>query len=221
MSDPQFPHQSVPDPDSPLRDPAEPTLPEPLVGEASDRNILGHKYDGIREYDNPMPGWWTWLFVATMAFAPVYVLGVHAFDWIDDYGDDLAEGQAELAAIREAYRASGVFDDDPRALAAYAADPAHAEAGAADYQAVCAACHGDQGQGLIGPNLADDYWVHGGTPADIYEILAVGVPAKGMPAWEGQFSEEERAALMAFVVSLQGTDPPNPKAPEGELVESF
>ena len=208
-----------PDPDSPLRNPAEPTLPEPLIGDADDLLIKGHKYDGIREYDNPMPGWWTWIFIAAIIFAPIYALGVHSFDWIDDYGDDLAEAQAELATIRETHRASGVFDEDPRALATYAADAAFVEAGAVNFQAVCAACHGEQGQGLIGPNLTDAYWIHGNQPADIYEMVRVGVPTKGMPGWEAQYSEQERAELMAFVLSLKGTTPPNPKEPQGELME--
>lgn len=211
---------SGPDPDSPLRQPDAATLPEPLVGEADDRVIAGHKYDGIREYDNPMPGWWTGIFLLCIAFAPLYVLGVHAFDWIDTYEDDLAEAQADLEQIREVYASTGpAFKTDAGALADYAADPAFVEAGMVTYTAICAACHGDQGQGLIGPNLADDYWIHGATPEDVYRIINVGVPALGMPAWDGQLSQEEQAQAMAYVLSLRGTDPPNPKEPQGELVE--
>ncbi len=213
------PHDPLPSA-APRRRPAGPTLPEPAVGETEDRLMQGHTYDGIREYDNPMPGWWTWIFVVTIVFSPIYLLGVHVFGWIDDYGDDLAEAQAELAAIREVYAASGpAFKTDPAALAAYAADPAYAEAGAAVYQTVCAACHGDQGQGLIGPNLTDAYWLHGNAPEDVYRVIHEGVPANGMPPWSGMLSEEEQAQAMAFVLSLQGTDPPNAKAPQGERME--
>ena len=212
--------ETRPDPASPLRQPDAATLPEPIVGEANDRVIAGHKYDGIREYDNPMPGWWTAIFLITIAFAPLYVLGVHAFDWIDDYGDDLVEAQAELAEIREVYASTGpAFKTDPGALAEYAADPAFAEAGAVTFQSICAACHGEQGQGLIGPNLTDAYWIHGGSPEDIYRVISEGVLEKGMPAWDGQLSEEEQAEAMVYVLSLQGTDPPDAKAPEGELVQ--
>ena len=91
------------------------------------------------------------------------------------------------------------------------------QAGAGLYAAVCAACHGDQGQGLIGPNLTDAYWIHGGAPEDVYRVIHEGVPANGMPAWEGMLSQEEQAQAMAFVLSLQGTNPPNPKEPQGEL----
>ncbi|MDX1420249.1 MAG: c-type cytochrome [Rubricoccaceae bacterium] len=210
---------TLPDPASPRRDPQKETLPDAVVGDASDRVIRGHKYDGIREYDNPMPGWWTAIFLVSIAFAPLYALGVHAFDWIDDYQDDLAEAQAELAQIREVYASTGpAFKTDPGALAEYAADPAFVEAGAVPYQAVCAACHGEQGQGLIGPNLTDAYWIHGNAPEDVYRVIHEGIPAQGMPAWDGQLSEEEQAQAMAYVLSLVGTDPPGAKEPQGELV---
>ncbi len=206
----------IPDPESPLRDATDST---PLVGDASDLIIRGHKYDGIREYDNPMPGWWTMLFLACVAFAPLYVVGVHVFDWIDDYGEDLAEAQADLAQIREVYASTGPsFKTDPGALAEYAADAAFVEAGVEPYQAVCAACHGDAGQGLIGPNLTDDYWIHGATPTDVYRAINEGFPAQGMPAWGNQLTPEEQAQAMAFVLSLRGTDPPNQKEPQGERV---
>ena len=214
--------EHIPDPESPLREPEEPTLPEPLVGDADDLLIRGHKYDGIREYDNPMPGWWTAIFLITIAFAPIYVLGVHVFDWIDDYGDDLAEAQADLAQIREAYATSGpAFKTDEGALREYAADAEFAEAGAATFEAICAACHGNVGQGLIGPNLTDDYWIHGGSPTDVYRVISEGVPAQGMPAWDGQLSEEEQAQAMAYVLSLRGTNPPGAKEPQGDLYEGL
>jgi cytochrome c oxidase cbb3-type subunit 3 len=92
-------------------------------------------------------------------------------------------------------------------------------AGGEMYQAVCAACHGDQGQGVIGPNLTDPYWIHGGTTVDIFTVISDGILSAGMPAWSAQYSPEERAQITAFVASLEGTDPPGAKAPQGELVE--
>jgi cytochrome c oxidase cbb3-type subunit 3 len=191
-------------------------MQEGLTGPADDQVILGHKYDGIREYDNPMPGWWVALFVGSVLVMPFYGLGVHVFDWFDTYEENLAQAQAELAAQRDAYRARGGFDASPVALAEYAEDPTFVAAGQANF-AVCAACHGQRGEGLIGPNLTDAYWIHGSSPADVYEMLEVGVPEKGMPAWDSQFSEEERAQITAFVLSLKNTDVPGGKAPEGEL----
>ena len=214
------PPNAVPEPDAPRRDGEEAARPETRTGQAPDRLMAGHTYDGIREYDNPMPGWWSGLFVATVVFGVVYALGLHAFGWIDSYQDDLAEAQADLAHVREAYAATGpAFKTDPGALRAYAADPAYVAAGAAVFGATCAACHGNEGQGLIGPNLTDAYWLHGNRPEDVYETISEGVPDKGMPAWDGTLSEEEQAQAMAFVLSLQGTHPPNPKEPQGERME--
>ena len=212
------PAETTPDPDSPLRQPGEPDLPEAALGEdAVDRVIQGHTYDGIREYDNPMPGWWVSLFWATVIFSPLYVLGVHAFDWIDDYGDDFAETGRQLEEVRALYAATGpAFKTDPGALREYAGDAALAEAGAAPFATVCAACHGDAGQGVIGPNLADEYWLHGADPEAVWTSIAEGFPAQGMPPMKDQLGEEERAQVMAFVYSLQGTDPPNAKEPQGE-----
>ncbi|MEP0548826.1 MAG: cbb3-type cytochrome c oxidase N-terminal domain-containing protein [Rhodothermales bacterium] len=201
--------------------PESPKAPESgslLVGGAADEVIPGHKYDGIREYDNPMPGWWVWLFVITVVFGVVYFLGIEVFGFVDTYEDDLAEAQAELVEMRDAYAASGpAFETDERALMRYASDAEMAAAGAEVYAATCASCHGNEGQGLIGPNLTDDYWVHGSSNEAIWEILAVGVPAKGMPPWENVLSAEERAELLAFIRSIDDTDPAGAKEPEGEL----
>ncbi len=197
--------------------------PEPAAspaGEATDRIIQGHKYDGIREYDNPMPGWWLWLLWATVLFSVVYLFGIYVFDFVDTYQEDLAESQQELQQIRHAYsEANPIFEVDEATLAGYVGNASMIEAGAAHYAAQCATCHGNEGQGLIGPNLADAYWIHGGSNVAVFTIISEGVVAQGMPPWQGVFTPEERAELVAFVHSLQGTDPPNAKEPQGELVE--
>ena len=220
--------EAIPHPESPLYDAsADMTEAEPahlaeldaaVLGDPDDLIMVGHKYDGIREYDNPMPGWWTAIFLLTVLFVPVYVLGIHVFGYVDTYEEDLAEGLGELAAIREAYASTGPsFKTDPGALREYAADPLFAAAGAETYGTTCASCHGAEGQGGIGPNLTDAYWKHGGAPEDIYRVIHEGIVTNGMPAWDGVLTEEEQAQAMAFVRSLQGTSPPDPKAPEGEL----
>ena len=214
------PTQTTPDPASPLRTPGPDPVPKPLVGEGTvDRVIQGHTYDGIREYDNPMPGWWVALFWSCVLFAPLYLLGVHVFGWIDTYQDDFAESGRRLEEVRAVYAATGpAFKTDAGALREYASDAAMAEAGAVHFAAICAACHGAQGQGVIGPNLTDEYWIHGDDPEHLWVSIAEGFPAKGMPPMSAQLGEEERAQVMAYIVSLQGTDPPDAKAPEGEIV---
>ena len=195
--------------------------PEPAPDDAGllddDLLVQGHSYDGIQEYDNPMPGWWVGLFALTVVWAPLYMLGVHVFGFINTYDEDLAASSAAVDADRAAFAASGpAFRTDARSLSDFAAVAANQQAGAATFAATCVACHGDKGQGVIGPNLTDDRWLHGGTAAAIYTVISDGVPTAGMPAWDAQLSEEEQGQVMAFVVSLQGTDPPGAKAPQGE-----
>lgn len=191
-----------------------------LYGDTPDQPIQGHKYDGIKEYDNPMPGWWLWLLWGTIAFSVVYYVGIEFFGFVDTYEDDLAEGITELEVIRHAYaEANPTFEIDEETLAGFVENPAMVQAGAAHYSAFCANCHGPEGQGLIGPNLTDSYWIHGGTNVDLFDVISTGVLDKGMPPWEGALSPEERGELVAFIRSIVGTSPPNPKEPQGEPVE--
>jgi len=189
-------------------------------GPYQDQVIKGHKYDGIREYDNPMPGWWVAIFWLSVVFAGVYVLGVHVFDFIDTYEEDLAESLEQLETVRTAYaEANPTFEADPATLATFVGDEQAIEAGAQTYAAVCASCHGAEGGGSIGPNLTDAYWVHGNTNMDMFNVITAGVAAKGMPPWDSALSPEERAQLVAFIQSIQGTEPPNAKEPQGERYE--
>lgn len=192
-----------------------------MVGGARDEVIPGHRYDGIKEYDNPMPGWWVWTFVLCVVFAAYYVLGIYIFDTVDTYGEDLAQAQAELTDIREAYLAANpVFEADAASLAEVIANEEMILAGAVHYASYCAACHGGAGEGLIGPNLTDAYWLHGGDPVDAFRVITEGVVEKGMTPWGGVLTPEQRAETVAYIYgALQGTDPPDAKAPEGDLVE--
>ncbi len=191
-----------------------------LYGHTPDQPMPGHSYDGIREYDNPMPGWWVWIFVATVVFAAVYYVGITFFDFVDTYEDDLAQSQAELVQIREAHAAAApVFAADVATLQRFADDPAMALEGATHYKAMCAACHNTEGQGLIGPNLVDDYWLHGGSLVELFTVISKGVPEKGMPGWEASLTPEQRAQVVAFIHSIRGTNPPDAKEPQGELVQ--
>jgi cytochrome c oxidase cbb3-type subunit 3 len=105
-------------------------------------------------------------------------------------------------------------------LANAAVDPAQIEAGREIFAGQCAVCHSADGGGLIGPNLTDPYWIHGGSNMAIFEIIRVGVPEKGMAPWESIYTETERVSLVAFIRSLQNTTPATPKEPQGDLVTS-
>lgn len=185
-----------------------------------DQVISGHMYDGIEEYDNPMPPWWVWIFIISIIWTPFYILGVHQFGWINTYEEDLAVKQAEIQDLRAAAAAENpVQEIDDAWIASFFGNAEAEQAGQATFNTYCAACHGNAGEGLIGPNLTDDYWIHGASPTDMFMVVTNGVLEKGMTPWESVLTIEERAQVVAYIKTLQGTDPPNAKAPQGELVE--
>lgn len=183
--------------------------PEQIEG----AQLVEHEYDGIQEYDNPLPGWWVWLFVATVVFTPIYIVYYHFGE-----GDLVAEEYAaDLAALREAEaaRAMQAGEVTEEVLAALMNDQATLEAGAALYRTNCTVCHGEQGEGKIGPNLTDDYWLHGGTLVQIHRTIDQGVPEKGMLAWGKTLPPEDIRRLAAWVGSLRGKNVPG-LPPQGE-----
>lgn len=182
--------------------------------ETPEPRLLDHEYDGIQEYDNPMPRWWLWGFYATIAFSVLYWFNVPGIGVgagrIAAYEADLAAAgarRAELAAARP-----GASEGSLQALAA--SDSAVA-AGRVTFAQMCASCHGADGGGVIGPNLTDTAWLHGSSAMDIHRTVAEGVLAKGMPAWSTLLSPDQVDAVVAYVITLRGTTPANPKAPEG------
>ena len=195
-------------------------MPNPTEDQKN-QEIAGHRYDGIREYDNPMPGWWVWLFWGSIIFSVVYYLGIGPLGFVDTYDEDLDQSLAQLQRVRDSYQAANPSASvDSLTLAQAVADPARVTQGAVLYAAQCAACHGPQGQGMIGPNMTDSYWIHGGSNMEIFIAVSQGVAAKGMPPWEAVYTPEEMGSLVAFIRSIVGTNPDNPKEPQGDLVES-
>jgi cytochrome c oxidase cbb3-type subunit 3 len=148
----------------------------------------------------------------------VYILGAHVFDFIPSYEEDLAASQEELSALRGAFESvNQPFEVTAETMAAYIGVQDQIDAGAATYATSCMMCHGDKGQGLIGPNLTDQYWIHGGTDADLFNVITSGVPVKGMTPWGNILSQEQRAQVVSYIRSLEGSNPSGGKGPEGEL----
>ena len=181
-----------------------------------DDRTVGHAYDGIEEYDNPLPGWWVWIFWATIVFS----IGYYAYYQLGPGPSIVAEYEAESRAFAEraaaaAPRAVQVTDESITLLRRDGGAMAKARE---TFAARCAPCHGAAAQGIVGPNLTDEFWLHGGRPVDIARTIADGVPEKGMIPWKGQLSPEEIRALTAYIGTLAGTRPPNPKPPEGQKV---
>ena len=184
--------------------------------------LLDHNYDGIRELDNHLPPWWTWLFNVTIAFGIVYLLVYHVFQAVplqtEEYEMEMAEAEAAIQARQAALVASGeAFDES---TIEFTDDPAILASGKTIFNRQCAACHREDGGGSIGPNLTDDYWIHGASIAEIYTTVKVGVPDKGMISWEPVLSNEQMRDVSNYIITLVGTNPDNPKAPQGDLVES-
>lgn len=178
--------------------------------------ILDHDYDGIKELDNRLPPWWIYLFYITIAFGAVYLVRFHI---LNDY-DQAEEYQQEMVAARmaiEEYKktAKDLVDVNTVELLTESSD---LKAGEAIFSGNCAVCHMIDGGGGIGPNLTDDYWVLGGGIRNIFQTISEGGRAgKGMVAWKTNLKPLEMAQVASYIMTLHGTTPANPKAPEGEI----
>lgn len=176
-------------------------------------HLLDHAYDGIQEYDNPLPGWWVWLFWASVVFSVLYAMFYHfgqGESVVQQYERTML---AHYAAQSKALLAAGPITDE--SIAKLGSNAQMMSAAKSLFVGKCAVCHGNLGEGKIGPNLTDDYWLHGGKPTDVYKTITEGVISKGMIAWKNQLGPGEILALAAYVGSLQGTNPPNPRPPQG------
>lgn len=193
--------------------------PAPAQARPEQDQLLDHEYDGIREYDNPLPRWWVWMFAGSFWFSVAYFFHYH----LSGNGVSVAAAyEAEVAEARErAAKTSLAAPVSEESLGKLMADAALMQDTQALFGSRCAPCHGDHAQGLIGPNLTDNAWLHGhGTLTDIYAVIDQGVLAKGMPAWGKQLSPIEMRKLAAFIGTQRGKALPG-KAPEGELVEHY
>jgi cytochrome c oxidase cbb3-type subunit 3 len=161
-----------------------------------------------------MPRWWLLTFAGTIIFSVIYYFNVGP---IGNGKGRIADYDAEVKAYAAAHPAP-TGDIAPEALAAIVADASKVAAGKTVFTTTCASCHGPDGGGVIGPNLADNFWIHGGQPADIYKTIVNGVLEKGMPNWGKLLKPEQVQSVTAYVVSLKGTHPANPKAPQGTEV---
>jgi cytochrome c oxidase cbb3-type subunit 3 len=140
-----------------------------------------------------------------------HVLGTSAL-MVDEYRAEVAAADLQRRIL---LASEGTIDEN--ALTALT-DPEALKLGAEQFQKYCISCHGAQGQGIVGPNLTDQYWLHGGTIQSVYQTVKTGVPAKGMIGWQLVFTPKQIQHIASYVLSLQGTNPPNGKKPEGVLV---
>jgi cytochrome c oxidase cbb3-type subunit III len=188
---------------------------KPVGGKEEKDLMMDHSYDGIVELDNHMPPWLANIFYITIAFGVIYFT----------YFTVLGLGKTQLEEYEEELRIAAVQTEQIASLALSSIDentvlfdtsaPALAS-GKSIYEANCVACHASDGGGGVGPNLTDQYWIHGASINDVFKVVKYGVVAKGMIPWQDQLSPEEMQNVSSYILTLVGTSPVNPKAPEGE-----
>jgi len=180
--------------------------------------LLEHDADGIQEYDNPSPPWLIYLFYGTIVFAFAYVI-YYGFNRGPSAQEAfLLESKQLEKQWADYYAKNPIVPPTTEELVAAAQNPQALEEGKAQFAKTCAACHGDNAQGLIGPNLTDDRWLHGGKMTDVYSTIVTGVAGKGMPPWGRALAPAKITAVTAYIRSIHGSNPANPKAPQGEQV---
>lgn len=181
--------------------------------------MLDHNYDGIRELDNHLPPWWTWLFYVTIIFSGVYLVFYHLSDTLPlplkEYETELAKADEQARKLKAANPVAAIDETTVQLIT----DPAALGDGKTTFLNNCASCHRRDGGGDIGPNLTDPYWKHGGSIQDVFKVVRHGVQGTNMIAWEGFISPEKMQNVANYVLTLQGTNPENPKKPEGELYQ--
>lgn len=179
---------------------------------------LDHNYDGIRELDNNLPPWWLWGFYLSMVFAVVYLVRHHITGsaplQIEEYQIELAEAEKSKAEYLK--NAADLVDEN--SVVALTGVSILKE-GAKIFATSCAVCHGPDGGGTVGPNLTDEYWLHGGSVNDVFSTIKYGVPSKGMVPWKDQMGASDMQKVASFILSIKGTQPSNPKAPQGDLYQ--
>jgi cytochrome c oxidase cbb3-type subunit 3 len=186
-----------------------------MSNEPKEPLLLDHDYDGIQELDNNLPRWWVWLFYITIIFSAVYLVYYHVAKVGDlqaaEYDKELKAGNAIKAA------AMGNFESTIPTLKP-STDAVVLENGRQTYAKFCAPCHRADGGGLVGPNLTDDYWIHGSTYADSVKVIWGGVPAKGMITWKTVLKPDEIQSVASYIYTLRGAKLATPgKPPENQL----
>ncbi len=179
----------------------------------------GHSFDGIEEYDNDMPSWWLNMFYVSVVFGVAYMAWYH----LPFFDSKSLQEEYEEAAAAVSVSAEEIRQAQAEAAASFSLETAVQDAalvaqGEKVYATNCASCHAASGEGLVGPNLTDGFWVHGSSFEEVSRVVAEGIPAKGMPAWEKIVGPDGVQAVVVFLKTLEGKGEgkPNAKPPEGE-----
>ncbi len=177
-----------------------------------------HVYDGIMELDNNLPPWWKAGFYLSIVFAVIYLLRFHVFQSapLSEEAFKIEMAEAEIAQAEYLKTAANLVDES--SVTILTEDSRLAEGGKI-FAKNCAVCHANDGGGGVGPNLTDNYWIHGADIKDVFATIKYGVPAKGMIAWKDQLNAGEMQEVASYILGLVGTTPANPKEPQGDLTK--
>jgi cytochrome c oxidase cbb3-type subunit 3 len=180
--------------------------------------MLDHDYDGIKELDNVLPPWWKAGFYITIVIAIFYyimVLGFSKYNQYDELKDELAAAKKEVATYKSEHPELFRVDN----ITAFTDADNIAKGKALFTSKTCFACHAADLGGGIGPNLTDNHWILGGGIKNIFHTISKGGrPGKGMVPWEATITKLERQQLASYIISMQGTKPAAPKAPQGDII---
>ena len=179
--------------------------------------LLDHDYDGIHELDNRIPPWFHAMFWGTIIFAIIYMISYHVIGTGNVQTDEYVAEIQTAAFERDILIRSGAFINEETVTVKN--DAAALASGKEIFDKNCATCHGFKGEGLVGPNFTDKNWIHGGGIKNIFKTIKYGVPQKGMISWESQLGPTKMQEVSSYIISLEGTNPPNGKAPEGDVWE--
>lgn len=182
-------------------------------------SLLDHEYDGIREYDNPTPGWWHLIFFGTVLFSAVYGL----FWEFSPLATSIqaAWEQRQVEEYKRVFGAIGNLEPDERTILTMAENPQMLAIAKGIFVGNCAACHASDGGGINGPNLTDDAYKNVTNLPGLFAVITKGANNGAMPAWENRLGKNERVIVAAFVATLRGTRPANSKAPEGIPIDPW
>jgi len=177
----------------------------------------GHEFDGIKELDNPLPPWLKYIFYISIIISVAYLTRLVVFE--DDSIIQKKEYYKEMAAAKAKTEVTEK-EETVKAAAAPLTQEQILASGKDVFDKICFVCHGKFGEGLVGPNFTDDYWIHGNKPENLKKVINEGIIDKGMISYKSQLSKAQIDHVIAYILSLHGTNPPNPKAPQGEKMAS-
>lgn len=192
------------------------TTPPDPTPEADDAHTTGHVYDGIEEYDNPLPGWWKWIFIATIAFCPPYWIYYHGGTPGRSIEDGYSVALAENTRLQ--FEEIGELQPTEQTIVKYMHEDSWRRVGRIVFQTHCVSCHGRDGEGKVGPNLTDEFYKNATNLEGIASVINNGAAAGAMPRWSNRLHPNEIVLVAAYVASLRGENLAGPRGPEGKEI---